>query len=369
MGERPVRRFNTRGLCVPGRHYMVDITSRVDTVTRTLIQPGEYFVINRARQYGKTTMLRAIREHITTLGYLPIHLSFEGKEELFDSRSVFAQGFVRLAEQQLQKIRPDLAGRYPAAGDPDLAFADLHDWITTICHEAGSPVVLIIDEVDKASNYDVFASFLGLLRDKYLARLDDETPTFHSVILAGVHDIKNLRRRIRPDSAHVLNSPWNIAAPFTLDMAFSPDDIATMLRSYEADHATGMDIPALAKDVRYYTQGYPFLVSRLCQILEEEALPWDGLGLQGAVTCLLREHNTLFDDLIKNIENNAELTTLCERLLIDGQTLPATPYDPTIEMASRYGILTERAGRLAVTNPLFETLIYGYLTAPSPDLA
>ena len=46
--------FNITGLCVPEKHYMVDIRERVAQV-RDMVVRGDYFTINRARQYGKTT--------------------------------------------------------------------------------------------------------------------------------------------------------------------------------------------------------------------------------------------------------------------------------------------------------------------------
>ena len=46
-------------------------------------------------------------------------------------------------------------------------------------------VVLMIDEVDKSSNSQLFLSFIGMLRDKYLARNEGEDSWFLSVILAG----------------------------------------------------------------------------------------------------------------------------------------------------------------------------------------
>ena len=53
------RRFNITGLCIPEKHYMVDIKSRLEEI-RVLIEEGAYFTINRARQYGKTTTLNEI---------------------------------------------------------------------------------------------------------------------------------------------------------------------------------------------------------------------------------------------------------------------------------------------------------------------
>lgn len=46
------KRFHITGLCVPQKHYMADLSSRVAAVRR-MIEEGSYFVINRARQYGK----------------------------------------------------------------------------------------------------------------------------------------------------------------------------------------------------------------------------------------------------------------------------------------------------------------------------
>jgi len=55
-----MRKFNSTGLCVPKKHYMVDISWRVAQI-RTMVEAGDYFCINRARQYGKTTTLAALR--------------------------------------------------------------------------------------------------------------------------------------------------------------------------------------------------------------------------------------------------------------------------------------------------------------------
>ena len=80
------------------------------------------------------------------------------------------------------------------------------------------------------------------------------------MILAGVHDIKNIKRKISENGEHKLNSPWNIAADYLVDMSFSALDIAGMLKEYEGDHKTGMDINAIAGMIFDYTSGYPFLV-------------------------------------------------------------------------------------------------------------
>ena len=73
--------------------------------------------------------------------------------------------------------------------------------------------------------------FLSQLRGYYLRRR--QIATFHSVIFAGVYDVRNIRQKIREDAEHRMNSPWNIAARFGIDMNFSAEEIAGMLGAYE----------------------------------------------------------------------------------------------------------------------------------------
>ncbi len=51
-----MKRFHVDGICYPEEHYMVDMDDRLEEIKK-LIEDGKYFVINRARQYGKTTIL------------------------------------------------------------------------------------------------------------------------------------------------------------------------------------------------------------------------------------------------------------------------------------------------------------------------
>ena len=59
-----MKTFNTTGLCVPSKHYMVDTADKIAQI-RKLVDAGKYFVINRARQYGKTTTLSLLAADIS----------------------------------------------------------------------------------------------------------------------------------------------------------------------------------------------------------------------------------------------------------------------------------------------------------------
>ena len=57
------RYFNITGCCNPQEHYMVNLDSRLAQIKK-MVDKGQYFSINKGRQYGKTTILKALREHL-----------------------------------------------------------------------------------------------------------------------------------------------------------------------------------------------------------------------------------------------------------------------------------------------------------------
>ena len=319
-----MKEFNVTGLCVPHMHYMADMSAKIAQI-KSLVKKGRYFTINRARQYGKTTTLYMLKKKLSD-EYLPITISFEGiGDEAFESAEKFCLTFLEMISIALQFTSASIDYRKRWIDDTVIDFIKLDQHITKMCKD--KKVVLMIDEVDKTSNNRVFLYFIGMLRSKFLARQAGEDSTFHSVILAGVYDIKNIKLKILNESAtphasqssqsemkaaeqsvienRIYNSPWNIAVNFGVDMSFNPAEISVMLKEYEADHNIGMDIASISDEVYKYTDGYPFLVSRVCHCIDEELNKnWTVSGIQKAVNKVAREKNMLLDDLFKNLENN-----------------------------------------------------------------
>jgi hypothetical protein len=367
-----MREFNVTGLCLPNKHYMVDISNKVSQIA-AMVEKGQYFTINRARQYGKTTTLWFLDDELVRRGYAVAHISFEGIGDTpFESEENFCQSLLRQIARELK--RRNIKEFYLWEKCEAKTFDDLDIFLNTACNE--KKLVLIIDETDKTSNNLVFLRFIGMLRDKYLLR-EKSGATFQSVILCGVYDIKNLKVKLvqkglyqLKDGEKRINSPWNIAVNFKVDMSFSPTEIATMLLEYEKDHKTGMDIEAISKELRAYTNGYPFLVSRLCQIIDEDLnKDWTANGVQKAVKELLNERNTLFDDLSYNIENNRNLFDLLHEIIVEGKKITYNNLNSTMNLALTFGILQETDKILAVSNKIFETAICDYfisLTRANP---
>ena len=369
-----MRRFNVTGLCTPEEDYMVDISEKIKQIKR-LVDKRSYFTINRARQYGKTTTLYELRKALTD-EYIVCSLSFSGiGDEAFQSSESFCKSLVRQIVQALQ-FSSAHADYIKEWNDSNIvSFEQLSRHISKMCKN--NKLVLLVDEVDRASNNRVFLHFIDMLRDKFLARKAKEGYTFHSVILAGVYDIKNIKLKMINEGSHVLitnegklyNSPWNIAVNFNVDMSFNPFEISTMLSEYENDHRTGMDLHAIAEEIHSYTSGYPFLVSRICQSIDEELdMDWTHGGIQKAVKILLEEKNTLFDDIFKNLENNKALYDFIYDLLILGSSKSFTISNPIIELGHMYGFLEKRDGKVAIANKIFEILMTEYFISKDESI-
>ena len=357
-----MRIFNTTGPCIPEKHYMVDLSSRLVQI-KAMVDAGQYFVINRARQYGKTTTLKALSKDLKD-AYSVLSLDFQEMSSAdFQSEETFVKAFCRTFFMNLTENVPEevmLQFRDYAKRKEDRAIlGDLFMSLSMWCTLSEKPVVMLIDEVDAASNNQVFLDFLAQLRHQFIAR-DTGRKTFQSVILAGVTDIKNLRRRIRPEEAHRFNSPWNIAADFTVDMSFSAAEIAGMLGGYESDHHTGMDVAAVAQEISNFTSGFPFLVSRICQLIDRGKKPWTVEGVSDTVREILMEDNTLFGSIMNKVRENAGLSAALERILFSGERVPYNIHDVSLSDATMYGFIKNENGAAKISNRIFETLLYDF---------
>ncbi|GHV14698.1 hypothetical protein AGMMS49938_11310 [Fibrobacterales bacterium] len=341
---------------------MVDTGAKIDSILE-LIEQGKYFTINRARQYGKTTTLRLLEQALLAKGTIAARISFEGiDDEFFETSEAFCSSILDQIATVLE--RKSIPNAEAWRNDSIDSFKSLAAYIALMCQN--KKVVLIIDEVDKTSNNFIFLKFLGMLRESYLRR--DDVPTFQSVILAGVYDIKNVKIKLinsgqyqLQDGEKRINSPWNIAIDFKVDMSFSTLEIATMLNEYEADYHTGMDIESISKELRYYTNGYPFLVSKLCLIIHEDLeKDWTVSGVQNAVKELIYSTNTLFDDLSKNLQSYPELKQIMYDIIIDGKVFDYNSMNTIIELGLTFGFLMRKGNFVIVGNKIFETILYNY---------
>jgi predicted AAA+ superfamily ATPase len=104
------KRFNVTGVCFPERHYMADTTAKYARIWE-MIEQGDYFTINRPRQYGKTTALFQLAAQLNgSKDYLALRISFEGLGEIpFESESALSSVFLKNIAAYCQRVNPALA--------------------------------------------------------------------------------------------------------------------------------------------------------------------------------------------------------------------------------------------------------------------
>ncbi|MDE6362884.1 MAG: ATP-binding protein [Lachnospiraceae bacterium] len=370
------RCFNVTGSCIPKRHYMVKLDERLRRIKEEFVDVGSYFVINRGRQYGKTTTLDALKTYLKE-DYVVLSLDFQQIATAdFADAPAFVQAF---AEVLLETLEISGLGGTEELMEPlkelvqkgQNRLKDLFVRLSAMCKNSPRPVVLMIDEVDSASNNQVFIDFLAMLRAYYLKR--EERSTFHSVILAGVYSIKNLKLKLRPESDHQYNSPWNIAADFNIDMSFSPVQIEGMLAEYEQDYHTGMDLLAVAEGIYAYTSGYPVLVSLVCKHIAEMAarreyfvkpeMAWSKQGIERAVGIILKESTLLFESMAKQLDTYKDLYKIVEDILYCGKRIPFSMEENAINLGVMFGFIKEENGHVAIANRMFEMCLLNMFMA------
>jgi len=361
------KEFNTAVTCNPKRHYMVDTTNKMK-VFESLIDNQKYFTISRARQFGKSTSLKWILRNLSDR-YLVIPASFElYSENSWQNDNSFCKYFCDKIIEACANDDGVIKYWKSAKRTPKIDFDILSQKITKFCKTCGKKVVLTIDEVDKASNNEVFVRFLGMLRNMYIVRdnMEDDSYTFWSVVLAGVYDVKNLKIKIRPEQEHQFNSPWNVATEYELDMTFNPQEISTMLADYENDYHIGFDIKEISEEIYKYTSGYPVLVSSVCKIIDERlGKDWTKDGVLRAVKTILKDDNlTLLKFIKKNMEQYPELKRFLGAVVLEKFSISYYALNTPVELARMFSyIRPDSNSRAQIHNLIFQNVLYEYFIA------
>lgn len=138
-----MKKFNTTGICLPDQHYIVDLTARIDAI-RQMVVRGEYFCVNRGRQFGKTTTLGCLASRLSE-DYCVISLSFEvlGEADYRTDESIML-AFMQLmaarlkykmvpnANEEMQKVIAQYSARYTN----EMPVREMSNLISDLCMAA-----------------------------------------------------------------------------------------------------------------------------------------------------------------------------------------------------------------------------------------
>ncbi len=112
-------------------------------------------------------------------------------------------------------------------------------------------------------------------------------------------------------------------------MDFTSEEIETMLVDYCHERRMTFDIQAVAKRIHYFTNGYPFLVSYLCKIIDED--------IEGANKWVVWN------------------------VLVDGKQIEYNLHTPAMRKGILYGVITNDDGWVRIHNRIYSLIIHSYL--------
>ncbi len=132
-----MREFNTSGPCDPDKHYTLMRQSLL-AKGQGLVDRGRFFTIFAPRQSGKTTYFQLLFRQLSTSGYLPIWISFEGLKTL--ERLEFYAALQHRLQHEFSnngiQAKRTLKHQF-----------DLEIWLEEASKQA-QPLVLVIDEFE-----------------------------------------------------------------------------------------------------------------------------------------------------------------------------------------------------------------------------
>lgn len=263
-----MRFFNTGGVCVPERHYMLPPEPRLPGAV-AYTDRWEYFVVHAPRQTGKTTTLRSLARHLNAGGrFAAVSVSCERAAEVgADLRvaSVELLDAIRsAAEQQLPAaLRPP--DSWPDSPPGSLVFNGLQEWAVG----CPLPLALLMDEVD-ALEGQVLRSVLYQLRDGHQYRAHAFPAT---IVLCGMRDVRDYKAAAGGNPGRLGGpSPFNVAVDSIRIGDFTVDEIAELYAQHTAD--TGQEFtPEAIERAFAFSQGQPWLVNAIArEIVDSEKM-------------------------------------------------------------------------------------------------
>ena len=174
---------------------------------KTMIDAGQYLNIH-------TPGLLSVLVQALETDYAAIRLNLQGVPVPdLQSESAFVRSLCSLI-LQASDIPENIAALFQAYTERPCNLGELFSTFRRWCAQSPTPIVLILEGFDAATEHQPFLDFLAMLRAGYIRREAEDAPTFHSVILAGETNLHNLETVSRRKGLRCI--PWNIAVDVDL---------------------------------------------------------------------------------------------------------------------------------------------------------
>ncbi|MDQ1355195.1 MAG: hypothetical protein QG657_5505 [Acidobacteriota bacterium] len=354
------KRFNTAGLCFPGKHYMVNPLKRL-TQVKELINQELYFTLHAPRQTGKTTYLHALTRELNGEGkYIALVASVEragvASIPVEKANEIFIDSIYSAAEIQLpENYRPE--------NPVGKTYLDLKQYLKTWSRSQERPIVLLIDEIDALLD-DVLISALRQFRDGYQSR-PGSFPS--SVVLVGVRDVREYKAQVTQGRRSLgTASPFNIKSDSLVLKNFSKEETFELLDQHGQE--TGQVFPPEVKEEIYRLgNGQPWLTNALARqvvtwILKENyALPITMDTVRQARQELIARRDTHLDSLADKLREDRVKKII--QAIINGDNLPNDVFDDDIAYVRDLGLVSSTSP-LKFANPIYTEIITRIMASP-----
>ena len=340
---------------------MIESSSRLKGVEQ-LIDMEQYFVIQAARQSGKTTYLKDLAQRLNESGtYYALYCSLEKLHRIEDPEKGIPE-IVRTIKNTL---------RYSAIPHKD-AFAEKAEYenftgvfgaeISLFCMKLDKPLVILFDEADCLSE-GTLISFLRQLRNGYIDR--DTTPFVHSLALVGMRNIRDYKALVRPDRESLgSTSPFNIVTKTYTLKNFTIEEITTLYSQHTKE--TGQVFEQEAIELVYeQTQGQPWLVNAIARevivkmLQSDYTRPVTAPSVAEAIETIILRRDTHIDSLLERLKEE-RIRGVIEPMLL-GEFMDITSDD--FYYACDLGLIRKTPQKIEPSNPIYAEVMVRKLNA------
>lgn len=356
------RFFNTTGLCIPQKHYMVPPFRGMDREIIRLIEAEQYFLLHAPRQTGKTTLLHAFARRLNEEGtYISLVFSVETAgvssftEEMANERMVDA--LYGMAEYFLPEEERPVPPLHPIS---------LKEYIRRWCRAQTKPIILLIDEVDSLWD-DVLVSMLRQLRDGFQARPKNFP---QSIGLVGLRDIRDYKLKARAENRSLgSGSPFNVKAKSFFLPFFSREEVRHLLDEHTED--TGQEFSKeVFEEIFTYSSGQPWLTNALANEIVADMLQDDYSRditpdmVETAKEALITQRQTHLDSLVDRVQEPRVRKVI--GAIIEGDILAFDGSDDAIRYCRDLGLITQ-TNPIQFSNPIYREIVTRVLNLPMQE--
>jgi hypothetical protein len=369
MNKPQAKSFNTTGVCVPSKHYILPVLPRIPDVT-DMITGEFYFILHAPRQSGKTTFLQALTDKINTDGqYYALYCSLEVSQGVLDVETAMRQIVVEI-NRTLKKspIRSFKELSVPGVPLVDLdASEKVAEMLNYLSFKLDKDLVVFFDESDCLSGSPLI-TFLRQIRLGYNNRtISPESKFPRSMALVGMRDIRDYLVQVRPEEKSAsLASPFNVKKKSLTLANFTQDEIRYLYNQHTEATGQIFDRRAIER-AWYWSEGQPWLVNAIADHIVVEQVKGNyyvaitGEQVDLAAETLIKLRQTHIDSLLARLQEPG-VRRVMEAVIKGDPIFPSSVSDDDVEYALDLGLLKKEKGSYLPSNPIYQEVILRTLT-------